>query len=845
MTKKLFDQFQPQNYQLTLDINEAAKTFSGSVLIRGTAKKGAESISLHSKDLTIKSAKLSGQTAEFELKPNQDELIIKSEEKLPPDPINVEADFEGKITDDMVGIYPCYFEKDDEKKWLIATQFESHYARNAFPCIDEPAAKASFDLTLITDAKYPAISNMESNKQSIEGSRKITTFKPTPRMSTYLLAFVTGDMLHKEAKTKDGVIVRSWASAAQAPELLDYSLDEATKMIEFYNDYFQTPYPLEKCDQVALPDFDAGAMENWGLVTYRETAMLSDPDNPSLSSQQYISLVIAHELSHQWFGNLVTMKWWDDLWLNESFASLMEHIAIDALHPDWEYWEQYASSDMIAASNRDVYSDVQAVRVEVNDPAEISSLFDGAIVYAKGGRLLKMLREYIGETAFRVGLKDYFKKHAYGNTVRDDLWTALSKSSGKDIGKFMNAWLEQSGQPILEVNQTADTIKFSQKRLLLDKPASGKQLWPIPLASSDPKFPLEIVETKDLKLKYTSKKTVFFNNSASGHYVIQYLEPNQKTDRLKAMQNGQMPSVARIMTFNDEILLTKAGESSLVDVLDLVAANHQETRSSVWELMAAGIGNARMLIEGDKSAEDNLRAFTYDLVKESYTKLDWNFKPQTDPNKEHFKRLIISLAVSSKHPAVIDQALEYYQKVNDPVKLPAEYRPLLMGAAVRFGLPSVINQLLDLNRQTVLADLRGDIASALTSTEDTDVIKRLLAILKDGDQVRAQDLIRWYAYLMRNQYSRPLMWKWAKDNWRWLLDTFAQSKSYDYLPRYAANCMNSTDWLEEYCQFFEPKIDDPALTRTIKVGLKEIKARVAWRQRDEAKIVRWLSDRSN
>ncbi|QQS18439.1 hypothetical protein IPL68_07715 [Candidatus Saccharibacteria bacterium] len=338
-------------------------------------------------------------------------------------------EFEGKITDGMTGIYPCYWkDADGNEQKLFATQFESHHAREAFPCIDEPEAKAVFELTLITQDNVELLSNtpMQSQERMAYEEWRIkysknapiqdtsfsilqTSFKPTPKMSTYLLAFVTGNLHKKSAKTKSGVDVNVWATTVQPAESLDFALDVATRSIEYFEDYFGVPYPLPKADHVALPDFSSGAMENWGLITYRERVLLDYPGQTSQGIREYIALVVAHETSHQWFGNLVTMRWWDDLWLNESFANMMEYQAVDAMFPDWHVWNQFIASEGLAAFRRDATYGVQSVHVDVHHPDEISTLFDGSIVYAKGGRLLYMLKNYIGEAAFQKGLSEYFK----------------------------------------------------------------------------------------------------------------------------------------------------------------------------------------------------------------------------------------------------------------------------------------------------------------------------------------------------------------------------------------------------------------------------------------------------
>ncbi len=841
MIKKLHEIFKPSHYELSLKIDSELLTFSGSVKISGSLTAGSSEIQLHSKDLNITSATVGQQSATHK-SGRLDTLKLAVPEVIPAGETIICIDFNGKITDDMTGMYPCYFEHDSVKKWLIATQFESHHAREVFPCIDEPSAKATFALTLETKTGDKVLSNtpMKNQRKSNE-STTITTFETTPKMSTYLLAFVTGEMHSVEGQTKNGLTVRSWASVAQPKNLLRYSVEEAVKTIDFYNEYFGVPYPLAKCDQVALPDFDAGAMENWGLITYRETALLANLENRSVSSEQYISTVIAHELSHQWFGNLVTMQWWDDLWLNESFASLMEYIAVDHIHPEWHAWEDYTAADIIAASNRDVYVDVQAVRIDVKDPAEISALFDGAIVYAKGGRLLKMLREYIGEDTFRDGLKTYFEKYAYSNTVRDDLWNELELVSKKPIKSIMKSWLEQSGMPRLQVSQKGQQLNLKQERLLLDPGIKDGQVWSIPLLSNV-ELETSLFSSREITVQAPSDAPVLFNLSGSGHFVVDYEDNADKAALAEAIQMQKIDASGRINTLNDLILLARSDNDSLTSGLDIIAGCGNEPRDSVWGPISTILGHARMLTEGNKTTEENIKRFVYKLVEKQYNTLGWDHKKNDDANSSQLRRTMASLALSSENKEVIKAALDRYKQTT-PEKLDAEFRSLLMSAAVRFGDSDIIDNLIKIHNQTPSADLRDDICGALTTTKDPKVIDRLLMMLTDKEQVRPQDIIRWYAYLLRNKHSRKAAWKWLNRNWDWLTATFANTKSYDF-PRYAASFMNSVEWLSEYKKFFLPKIDDPALTRAIKIGVSEIEARVEWRKRDEAAVVEWFASQS-
>ncbi|MFD3114567.1 M1 family metallopeptidase, partial [Streptococcus agalactiae] len=363
--------FVPENYNLFLDINRQTKTFSGNVAVSGEALDN--NISFHQKGLTIKSVLLDNQPLDFQLDEDNEAMHIQLHET---GSMVLVFEFSGHITDNMTGMYPSYYTVNGIKKEVISTQFESHFAREVFPSIDEPEAKATFDLSLKFDQKEGeiALSNMPEINAEQRQETGLWTFDTTPKMSSYLLAFALGELHGKTTHTKNGTLVGSYATKAHQLNELDFSLDIAVRVIEFYEDYFGVRYPIPQSLHVALPDFSAGAMENWGLVTYREVYLLVD-ENSSVSSRQQVALVVAHEIAHQWFGNLVTMKWWDDLWLNESFANMMEYVSIDYIEPKLNIFEDFQTGGLPLALKRDATDGVQSVHVEVNHPDEINTLF--------------------------------------------------------------------------------------------------------------------------------------------------------------------------------------------------------------------------------------------------------------------------------------------------------------------------------------------------------------------------------------------------------------------------------------------------------------------------------------
>ncbi len=845
--KRLFRDFQPEHYGLSLHPNTDNMTFTGSVVIIGKKTgRPSQRITLHQKDLKVTSAKLEKlgkdqkaiEVDRINTHNKFDEVRLHSKNMVYPGQYQITLEFSGRITDQMHGLYPCYFEHEGQKKKLLATQFESHHAREVFPCIDEPEAKATFDLTLTTKKGEVVLGNTPAKSQKEANGKLVTTFDTTPMMSTYLLAFVTGEMHAVKAKTKAGQLVQTWGTVAQPLSFMQYANEEAVKVLEFFEDYFDTPFPLPKVDQVALPDFESGAMENWGLITYREIALLTDPKNRSLSSEQYISMVVAHELSHQWFGNLVTMKWWDDLWLNESFASMMEHVALDRLHPDWHQWEQYVTMDVLSASNRDIYKAVQPVRVAVNHPDEIHSLFDPAIVYAKGGRLLKMLLDYIGEKAFREGLRTYFSKHAYKNTTKDDLWTELSKASGKDINALMSPWLEQSGMPVVSVGAKGNKIMLSQERFVLDQKDS-KYLWPIPLLAES-ELNIELLDQKTTEFEISKPNEIILNTSASGHFVTNYTTKDHKNFLATAIANQTVKAESRINILNDQLLLARRGDASVADSMAIIEGCAHEPRDAVWALICRTISLASGLIEGDKASAVALRRLRVSLAKDQFASLGWDDQVSDDPNTKHLRHTMVALMTSGQDKIAIDEAINRYKKAKTVADLPADYRALIVGVAVRGGQAD-LDDLMNQYKTSTNPDVQHAITAGICRVKNTEDAKHIItASLGEDGFVRPQDIFRWYAYLMQNKHTRELAWDWLTTNWTRLEGIYGDSKSFDHFVTYSAGPLNTPEWQEKFVTFFTPKLKVVALHRNITVAFSEIEARVAWRKRDEPKIKKYL-----
>ncbi|MFC2430965.1 MAG: M1 family metallopeptidase [Candidatus Saccharimonas sp.] len=832
---RLFSQFQPEHYDIQWDLRQA----KSNRLIRGTATirgqhLAAEPIRLHAKDLQIEEATVNGQA----VKTSTDNDILTLD-NTDDSPVQITIKFSLALTDAMHGIYPCYYKHQGQKRELYATQFESHHAREAFPCVDEPEAKATFAISILSNEPV-VLSNMPvvSQRESSEGT--LTTFEQTPRMSTYLAAFVAGDLQRATTATKSGVEVNVYATPAQSADSLNWALQHAAQTIDFFNEYFGVPYPLPKSDHVALPDFSSGAMENWGLVTYRETALLADPATASVSTRQYIATVIAHELSHQWFGNLVTMKWWNNLWLNESFATLMEYLATDALHPDWRQWDEFANNEGVAALRRDSIDGVQPVQTDVSSPAEISALFDGAIVYAKGGRLLRMMQLWIGDEAFRAGLKQYFTRFKYSNTTGDDLWECLSQASGKDVGALMNTWISQPGYPVVYASLDNGELTLRQEQFFTGPHQPSDRSWPIPLDANDQRLP-EILKEREQCLSPAPDGLLLLNHQNASHFITCY-DDTLRARILQAITDGILTPSQRAQYLNEQILLARGGLVASSTLVEALAAFQNESDQTVWEIIALAISDLKKFVDQDEAAEKLLRRLSGKLARRQFERLGWNKRPGEPESDSKLRAVIIDCILYSEDTAAISTARQLYQ--NTPLaELSADLRPSIIGAAVRYSdqPADIVSQLLEAYQATQSADLRSDIAAGVATTRDAEQLARLIGLLTNTDIIRSQDTVHWFVDLLRNRYGREAAWRWMRSQWSWIEKTFASDKSHDYFPRYAAMLLMTRQQLAEYREFFTPLCRDQSLVRAIDMGILDLEGKLDLIDRDKAAVIAALA----
>ncbi len=830
------EKFVPEHYDLFLDLSRETKTFSGKVTITGQAQ--SDRISLHQKDLEIASVEAGGQARPFTVDHDNEALHIELAEA---GSVDLVIAFSGKITDNMTGIYPSYYTVDGVKKEVLSTQFESHFAREAFPCVDEPEAKATFDLALRFDQAEGelALSNMPEIDVENRKETGIWKFETTPRMSSYLLAFVAGDLQGVTATTKNGTLVGVYSTKAHPLSNLDFSLDIAVRSIEFYEDYYGVKYPIPQSLHIALPDFSAGAMENWGLVTYREVYLVVD-ENSTFASRQQVALVIAHELAHQWFGNLVTMKWWDDLWLNESFANMMEYVCVDAIEPSWNIFEDFQTSGVPAALKRDATDGVQSVHVEVKHPDEINTLFDSAIVYAKGSRLMHMLRRWLGDADFAKGLHAYFEKHQYGNTIGRDLWNALGQASGRDVAAFMDSWLEQPGYPVLTATVENDVLKISQKQFFIGEHEDKNRLWVVPLNSNWKGLP-DTLETESIEipgyaaLLAENKTALRLNTENTAHYITDY-----QGELLDAILSElvELDNTSKLQIVQERRLLAEAGHVSYADLLPVLDKLAKEESYLVVAAVSQVIGALERFIDEGTEAEKAFNTLVAKLARHNYERLGFEAKDGESDEDELVRQLTISMMIRSNDEKASQVASQIFAAHKENLAgLPAAIRAQVLINEIKHNeTKNLVATYLDLYTHATDAVFKRQLAAALAYSTDAENIQTLLATWKDKFVVKPQDLSAWYLQFLGHQATQETVWVWARENWDWIKAALGGDMSFDSFVIFPSHIFKTEQRLAEYKAFFEPQLSDLALSRNIRMGIKDIAARVELIKREKAAV---------
>lgn len=823
--KRFYETFHPEHYDLRINVNRKQKEINGTSTVTGEVIENP--VFINQKNMTIDSVKVDGKDVPFDVLEKDEAIKIETGQN---GKAIIEVEYSAPLTDTMMGIYPSYYEVDGVKKQIIGTQFETTFARQAFPCIDEPEAKATFTLALKWDEEdgEVALANMPEVEVDKDGYHH---FEETVRMSSYLVAFAFGDLQSKTTHTKDGVLIGVYATKAHKPKELDFALDVAKNAIEFYEEFYQTKYPLPQSLQLALPDFSAGAMENWGLVTYREAYLLLDPDNTSLEMKKLVATVITHELAHQWFGDLVTMKWWDNLWLNESFANMMEYLSVDGLEPDWHIWEMFQTSEAPAALTRDATDGVQPIQMEINDPADIDSAFDSAIVYAKGSRMLVMVRSLLGDDALRKGLKYYFDHHKFGNATGDDLWDALSTATDLDIGKIMHSWLKQPGYPVVSayVDSSDGHLKLSQQQFFVGEGKDVGRQWQIPL-NANFKAP-KIMSDKEIDLGYYKNlrseagHPLRINVGNNSHFIVKY-DKTLLDDILAHVD--ELDPIAKLQLLQDLRLLAEGKQISYAAVVPLLTKFADSKSSVVINALYATAAKLRQFVEPESAQEKDLKKLYDKLSAGQVARLGWKVKPGESDEDAQIRPYELSASLYAENKDSIKTAHEIFTANEDNLEaMNADIRPyVLINEVKNFGNAELVDKLIKEYQRTADPSYKVDLRSAVTSTKDLAAIKAIVSDFENADVVKPQDLRGWYRGLLANHYGQQAAWDWIREDWDWLDKTVGGDMEFATFITVTTGVFHTPERLKEFKEFFEPKVNVPLLSREIKMDIKVIEGKV-------------------
>ncbi len=843
---RLLDVIIPKRYRIKLDIDTEAFSYNGTESIEFELTKATDTLVFHGVKLSVTDAKLGTQAARAVIASEEDQTIsFTFDAPVEAGAHKLELEFRGAIPESLHGLYRSRYEQNGTSKWLVTTQFEAVHAREAFVCIDEPSAKAVFDVELVVPVGLVAISNTNvADETQVAHGRKVVRFAPTPKMSTYLLAFLVGEFEHVEKVTPEGVIVRVYGVPGTANQM-GFALETGVRSLSFYNEYFGIPYPLPKLDMIAVPDFGAGAMENWGAVTYRETALLLDPDQTSLSHKQRVAEVITHELAHQWFGNLVTMAWWEDLWLNEGFASWMEVFAKDKLFPEWQVWTEYVSNDLSRAMEMDSLANTHPIQVSVDDPRALDEIFD-AVSYSKGSSIINMLHHYLGPDDFRRGLQDYLRAHSYANTHTSDLWKALARASGKPVDAVMNAWTSMPGFPMVSYEDgEAHQSRFYASPREAGR-AKGDGVWPIPFSvlTTEQETEPRLLEGKAAPLDEEVVSSAWFkpNPGQTSFFRSRYTEPMIEA-LSPALRDGKLEAIDRFGVVDDVFAATEAGLTSSTAALKLLVALRDETNYVVWQGLSGGMASLLAVMEDD-AIRAKLERFNHWIIEPNVARLGWEAKKGESSFDRLMRPMVLQQAVRYDDPVVTAEALERFADWRGGKDVTPELRPVLLYAAARNGGRGEYDALHERYVKEAVPQVKVQLLGSMGRFRKPELIDEYLAFGLT-DEVRPQDTFMVVAYGFANRDARVATWKWMKQNWDEFVRRYGDGgHMLDRFPLYAGSGFATLAMAKEIGEFFEQH-PHPTTKRPTAQAVEGVELKADWAERDHASIAAFLAARAN
>ncbi len=758
----------PQHYSLTLTPDLKSATFAGQEQIDVTLAQPATGITLNAAQITFQNVTIAAggntQTAKVSEDTAKQEVTLQVPNEIPAGQVTIKIQYTGILNGELRGFY---LSKTARRNYAV-TQFEPTDARRAFPSFDEPDMKATFSTTLIVDKGDMAISNTNvvSDTPGPAPDKHTVRFATTPKMSTYLVAFLVGDFQCLSGSS-DGVPIRVCATPDKV-QLGSYALQGAEFFLHYYDNYFGIKYPMPKLDMIAIPDFEAGAMENFGAITYRETALLVDEKTASIDSKKIVATDVAHEMAHQWFGDMVTMQWWNNLWLNEGFATWMESKAVGAWKPEWNIAQDVAlATDGVL--NYDAGKVTRAIRAKAETPSQINEMFDG-ITYQKGGAVLDMTENYVGEEIFRRGVHKYLEAHMYGNATAQDFWNAQTETSGKPIDKVMDSFIAEPGVPLLKFTAPQNgSTTASQQRFYLspDIQATQAQTWIIPVcfktaAGSDPTPKCELLSSSQQTLAVPSAPVFYANANDKGYYRTEYA-PADYNKILGGIETDLTPP-ERIGFAGNEWALMRSGRGSIADYMNLAAALRNDQNGGVIDDVAGAIRavDERIATPADRKL---LAEWVREQFRPAYDRVK-NISPSDTVEKRELRATLFAvLGVIGHDPQIIAEAQRLTQNylANPGSVEPSLARPALEIATAN-GDSHLFDQLQQLSKTSNNPDVQTTALFSLANFHDPALLRRALDYATSG-QVRNQDSAFFFVIALRSRDTRPIAWDYMQKNW--------------------------------------------------------------------------------
>jgi aminopeptidase N len=830
----------PEHYALAITPDIANATFSGTETIDVTLASSSKTVALNALELEIQSVTANGQAGAVTFDPTKEQATFTFAHAIPAGHATLAVTFTGILNDKLRGFY---LSKTRERSYAV-TQFEATDARRAFPCFDEPALKATFDVSLTVDAGDTVISNTNMISDNPAGVGKHTqVFATTPKMSTYLVAYLVGDFACTKGKS-DGVPIRV-CSTPDKVDLTRFAVKAAEHFLHYYDDYFGIKYPMPKLDLIAIPDFEAGAMENFGAITYRETELLVEDKDSSINSRKSVAVTVAHEMAHQWFGDMVTMQWWDNLWLNEGFATWMENKAADEWHPEWHF-PQDVASDMNDTLNYDAARTTRTIRAKAETPADIQEMFDG-IAYGKAGAVIGMIENWIGPDVFRQGVHNYLAAHLYANATAEDFWNAQTANSKQPVDKVMSSFVDKAGVPLLSISaETGKGVATTERRFYLDSSVANKDKgdWTIPacVKTADGQQCLLVgpgtkeLGAKELNAAQGGKLPFFYANAGEkGYYRVAYT-PEQVKAIIAAAETG-LTAPERIGFLGDRWALTRAGEGSVGDYLDLAFALKTDTNAQVLDTALNTIEQIRNKIAAD---DDRLKldAVIRAQLGPVYAALGKDKKDDSYDQQEIRTELFQALG-EAEDPAVLQHARELTDALFEQHKTP---EPEVIDASVAIAAAEGDENFYEAMMSVVEGSskdpgLQTEVLEMLARFRAPALVKRTLEYAVSGN-VRNQDSWVLIAIELSQAKTREIAWPWVQAHWDQVKAQLTTASGADLISAVGSFC--TVEQRDEVKNFFTThKVD--AADRTLAKSLDGIDACVRLRAAQEPRLREWLA----